>query len=83
MLHGAEASQMVTSEKILILLEVGYANMSVFGKHLEVTEHYLLATKPFSFSYANNIVNCVYPNDATKKYKDDQDEECSTMNAFL
>ena len=40
---------------------------STFGKHLEeiagsgeVTEHNLLATKPFSFTYANNIVNRVY-----------------------
>lgn len=40
---------------------------STFGKHLEeiagsgeVAEHNLLAAKLFSFTYANNIVNCVY-----------------------
>ena len=56
----------------------GYANVSVFGKHLEeiagsekVTEHHLLAAKPFSFTYANNIVNYVYRKDASKKNKDD------------
>lgn len=54
-----------------------YANVSVFGKHLqeiagseEVTKHTLLAAKPFSFTYANNIVNCVYRNDPSKKNKD-------------
>ena len=62
---------------VLTLPGGGYANVSVFGKHLqeiagseEVTEHHLLAAKPFSFTYANNIVNHVYRNDASKNNKD-------------
>ena len=63
---------------VLTFPEGGYANVTVFGKHLEeiseseeVTKHHLLAAKPFSFTYANNIVNYVYRKDASKKNKDD------------
>ena len=52
---------------VLTLLGGGYANVTVFGKHLEeiarseeVTEHHLLAAEPFSFTHANNIVNYEY-----------------------
>ena len=62
---------------VLTLPGGGYANVNVFGKHLEeiagseeVTEHHLLAAKPFSFTYANNIVDYVYRKDASKN-KDD------------
>ena len=47
---------------VLTLPGGGYADVSVFGKHLEeiagsgeVTEHNLLAAKPFSFTYANKL----------------------------
>ena len=80
MWHGAETSQMLRSEENQIDTHPGggYVNVSVFGKHLEeiaeseeVTEHHLLAAKLFSFTCANNIVNYVYQNDASKKNKDD------------
>ena len=36
-----------------------------------------------SHMQTNYIVNCVYRNDASKKNKDDWNEECSTMNTFV
>ena len=57
---------------VLTLPGGGYANVTVFGKHLkeiagseEVTEHHLLAAEPFPFTHANNIVNYVYRKDAS------------------
>ena len=72
-----QCSHQKKARLLLTLPEGEYAQLNVFGKHLEeiaqsneVNQHNLLAAKPFSFTYTNDVVNCVYRNDASKK-KDD------------